>query len=280
MAEPAGFFLEVVFAATSVDSSTGPSDDEEVKNTERDFIRIFSDGACSGNPGPGGWGAVVLFRNDEVQELGGRESSTTNNRMEMMAALESLRLVADQNMPVHFYTDSTYLIRGITQWIWGWKKRGWKTADGGDVSNRDIWEALAEVIRARGPKAKIDWHYTRGHIGNPGNERCDRIAVAFSRNEPIHLFLGPYNQYSVNLHELPADTSLPEMKSPGEKKEAAFSYLSNIGGLVYRHKDWPSCQKRVSGKSGAKFKKAKSANDELEILRSWGLGAQTVINEG
>lgn len=270
----------VVFAATSVDSSKRPGDHRKVENTERDFIRIFSDGACSGNPGPGGWGAIVLFQNNQVQELGGREASTTNNRMEMMAALESLRLVADQNLPVHFYTDSTYLIRGITQWIWGWKKRGWKTADGGDVSNRDIWEELSEVIRSRGAKAKIDWHYTRGHIGNPGNERCDRIAVAFSRNESVRLFQGPYNLYSVNLNELPADTSLPEMKAPGEKKEAAFSYLSNIGGLVYRHKDWPSCQKRVSGQSGAKFKKAKSANDELEILRSWGLGAQTVINEG
>ncbi|WP_253696388.1 ribonuclease HI [Bdellovibrio bacteriovorus] len=245
----------------------------------RDYILIFSDGACSGNPGPGGWGSIVLLPNDQVQELGAGERSTTNNRMEMTAAVEALKFISAVPGPVHFYTDSTYLIRGITQWIWGWKKRGWKTAEGADVSNRDIWEELAQLIQARGPGNKIEWKYSRGHVGTPGNERCDRIAVAFSKNDYVSLYQGPLSSYPINMLEVPADTALPEMRAPGEKKEA-FSYLSNIGGLVYRHKNWPSCQNRVSGKSGAKFKKATSAADEIEILKSWGLSPQTVIKEG
>ncbi|WII72886.1 ribonuclease HI [Bdellovibrio sp. 22V] len=247
---------------------------------QRDHILIFSDGACSGNPGPGGWGSIVLFPEDQVQELGGGERQTTNNRMEMMAVLQALNFIAGDKRPVKFYSDSTYVIRGITQWIWGWRKRNWKTAEGDDVSNRDIWEELSDVVQARGAQGKIEWHYARGHVGTPGNERCDRIAVAFSRNDHVELYRGPYSSYSVNLMEVPADTSLPEMKQPGEKKAAAFSYLSNLGGLVYRHKDWPSCQRRVSGKSGAKFKKATSASDEIEILKSWGLSPQTEIKEG
>lgn len=249
-----------------------------MSDVKRNYITIFSDGACSGNPGPGGWGSVVLLPNNEVHELGAGEAQTTNNRMEMMAALEALRFVQDIKMPVHFYTDSTYLIRGITQWIWGWKKSGWKTADGKEVSNKDIWEGLAKVVQARGTEGKIDWRYSRGHIGIPGNERCDRIAVAFSKKDHINLYRGDFDHYTVNLMEVPKDTALPTQKSPTEKK-SAFSYLSNIGGMVFRHRDWDSCQKRVHGQSGAKFKKALSQNEEQDILKSWGLSATTTIKE-
>jgi ribonuclease HI len=249
-----------------------------VKNS-RGYIQIFSDGACSGNPGPGGWASVVLLPNDSVVELGGGDPATTNNRMEMAATVEALKYVAEIPGPVHFYTDSTYVIRGITQWIWGWKKRGWKTAEGADVSNRDLWEELGKVVTARGVSNKVDWRYSRGHVGIPGNERCDQIAVAFSKKDYVNLYSGSLENYPVNILEVPADHSLPEMRSPGEKK-AAHSYLSNIGGLVYRHKDWPACQRRVNGKSGAKFKKSTSASDELEILKSWGLPVSTAIKEG
>ncbi len=192
-----------------------------MQNTERDYILIFSDGACSGNPGPGGWGSVVLSQTDQVQELGGAEPSTTNNRMEMMAALEALRFIAATPGPVHFYTDSTYLIRGITQWIWGWKKRGWKTADGDEVSNRDLWEDIAKVVQARGVSNKIEWKYSRGHIGTPGNERCDRIAVAFSKNDHISLYHGPLKTYSINLLEVPADTSFLKCAKPVKKNKCS-----------------------------------------------------------
>lgn len=250
-----------------------------MQTNRRDYILIYSDGACSGNPGPGGWGSVVLWPDDQVQELGGGDPSTTNNRMEMMATIEALKLVASYQGPIHFYTDSTYIIRGITQWIWGWRKRNWKTAEGGDVSNRDLWEEIARLMQTRGTQGKIDWRYSRGHVGTPGNERCDRIAVAFSKKEYVSLYNGAYESYPVNLLQIPQDFSLPEMRQPTEKK-VAFSYLSNLGGLVYRHRDWPSCQKRVSGKSGAKFKKAMSAAEETEILKSWGLSPQTEIKQG
>ncbi|MNJ99727.1 Ribonuclease H [compost metagenome] len=250
-----------------------------MKKDSRNNIIVFSDGACSGNPGPGGWGTVVVLPNDSVYELGGGDRSTTNNRMEMTAALEGLRFLSDHPGVIDFYTDSTYLIRGITQWIWGWRRKGWKTADGKEVLNKDIWEELAKVIQARGPDGKIEWKYSRGHIGIPGNERCDEIAVAFSKNIKVSLYRGSLESYPIDILTFPTDTALPEMKSPGEKK-VAFSYLSNIGGLVYRHRDWPSCQRRVSGKSGAKFKKTTSASDEIEVLKSWGLGPQTEIKEG
>ena len=230
----------------------------------RDYIQIFSDGACSGNPGPGGWGSIILTPDDRVVEVGAADPSTTNNRMEMTAALEALKEISSVKIPVRFYTDSTYLIRGITQWVFGWRRRGWKTAEGGDVSNRDIWEELSNVVSARGAAGKIEWHYSRGHVGIPGNERCDEIAVAFSKRQRPSLYQGPLSHYSINILQVPSDTSLPEMKSPTEKK-AAFSYLSNIGGIVYRHKDWPSCQRRVNGQSGAKFKKATSSAEELDI---------------
>ncbi len=241
-------------------------------------IVIFSDGACSGNPGPGGWGAIVLLPSGFVTELGGAEAATTNNRMEMMATVQALRAVQQVLTTVDFYTDSTYIIRGITQWIHGWRRRGWKTAEGNEVSNKDLWEKLAELVAARGTAGQIEWKYARGHVGTPGNERCDVIAVAFSKHQSISLYRGPLESYSVDLLNVPEDTSLPEMKSPSEKK-AAFSYLSNIGGLVYRHKDWAACERRVKGKSGAKFKKSTSADDEKQILKSWGLETTTTIKE-
>ncbi len=246
----------------------------------RDYILVYSDGACSGNPGPGGWGSVLLFPDNQVVELGDGDPSTTNNRMEMTAAVEALRAVASLKFPLHFYTDSTYLIRGITQWIFGWRRNNWRTAEGNEVSNRDLWEEISRLLAARGATGKVDWRYSRGHVGTPGNERCDRIAVAFSKNEHVSLYRGDYESYHVDLLLTPKDITLPEMKGNGDKKKEAYSYLSNLGGLVYRHRDWPSCQRRVSGKSGAKFKKATSAAEEIEILKSWGLSAATDIKEG
>jgi len=105
-------------------------------------IILFTDGAAKGNPGPGGWGAIVLTPEHHVTELGGGSPHTTNNKMELGGAIAALQHVADRPEPVAIYTDSTYLIQGITQWVWGWRKRGWKTASGTDVLNRDLWEEL------------------------------------------------------------------------------------------------------------------------------------------
>lgn len=233
-----------------------------------DFVAIYTDGACSGNPGPGGWGAVIVTPDAKIIELGGGEKPTTNNRMEVMAALEALKRARVFDEPVKIYTDSTYLIRGITQWIWGWRRKGWKTAEGNDVSNRDLWEDLSRVLAGRGEDGKVEWNYVRGHMGNPGNERCDRIAVAFSKDQHVSLYQGALKDYGVDILDFPDSGPLPEMR-PKEEKKAAFSYLSSLNGVTMRHRDWASCERRVKGQSGAKFKKAMSAGDESEILKSW-----------
>lgn len=240
---------------------------------------IFTDGACTGNPGPGGWAAIIATPDGMIQELGGKNPTTTNNRMEMAGALHALRaLESPHPNPIVLYTDSTYVIRGITQWIWGWRSRGWKNAEGNEVSNRDMWEELAREVSRLKPTA-IEWKYVRGHTGVPGNERCDEIAVGFSTGKWVGLYQGPLLQYPVAIHDLPEDQPLPEMR-PKEKKAAAHSYLSYFGGVVMRHADWTSCERRVKGQSGAKFKKAMSEQDEALILKSWSLDpAKTVIEE-
>lgn len=242
-------------------------------------IIVFSDGACSGNPGPGGWGAIIIDSSEKVCELGGGEGSTTNNRMEMSGIKGALEFLAKTPGPVEIYTDSTYVIRGITQWVWGWKKNNWKTADGKEVSNKDLWEDLFALVKARG-KGTISWRYVRGHVGTPGNERCDEIAVAWSRGSSVRLYRGTLVDYGLDVLKLPTQEALPEMKSKSGPKVAAHSYLSNIGGIVYRHRDWSSCERRVKGKSGAKFKKAQSKDEEKKILVDWGLSSAVEIKEG
>jgi ribonuclease HI len=242
-------------------------------------ILIFCDGACSGNPGPGGWGAIVARPGGEIAELGGGQRATTNNQMELVAATEALRSIESDRSPVAIYTDSVYVIRGITQWIWGWRKRGWKSADGGDVANREYWEDLAAALAKRraamGKEGPVDWRFARGHSGIPGNERADEIAVAFSRGARPGLYRGPLLRYSWPIYDLPESHELPEMK-PREQKAKAFSYLSLLGSTPMRHATWAECERRVKGQPGAKFKKAASASDEEAILLAWGVDPKQV----
>ncbi|KMM17010.1 ribonuclease H [Synechococcus sp. GFB01] len=150
-------------------------------------VAAACDGACSGNPGPGGWGALLRFENGAVHEMGGAERATTNNRMELTAALALLETLKD--LPRHpdlvIRTDSRYLIDGLSTWLPAWKRRGWRTASGGAVLNRDLWEQLD---RAR--LADVSLQHVRGHSGDPDNERCDAIAVAFSRGQLPELAAG------------------------------------------------------------------------------------------
>jgi ribonuclease HI len=138
---------------------------------------IYTDGACSGNPGPGGWGVVVYFADGSVHEMGGAAAQSTNNRMEMQAAIAALEFLAasGQQSRVPVYTDSEYVKNGITQWITGWKKKGWKTSQGKPVLNQDLWQILDQLN-----SPEVEWRYVRGHTGNLGNERCDAIARTFS----------------------------------------------------------------------------------------------------
>lgn len=231
---------------------------------------VFTDGAASGNPGPGGWAACIRSPEGNIVELGGPEDNTTNNRMELMGVIRALAYLAKTRGQVAIFTDSTYVIRGITQWIWGWRKRDWKKADGSEVTNQDLWKRLFTLNYARKPA--VIWRYVPGHAGVPGNERCDRIAVGYSKKTRVRLFRGHEAEYDHDLTILPPDGPLPEMKKR-KAKPKAFSYLSEIGGDVVRHDNWASCESRVKGRSGARFKKAMSAENEREILQSWGLSA-------
>ena len=133
-------------------------------------VRAFTDGACSGNPGPGGWGAVLQF-GDHERELRGGAADTTNNRMELTAAIEALRALRE-SCRVSLTTDSTYVKDGITQWLANWKRNGWKTAAKKPVKNQDLWQALDH----ESSRHEIDWCWVKGHSGHPENERADRLA--------------------------------------------------------------------------------------------------------
>ena len=133
-------------------------------------VQIFTDGACKGNPGPGGWG-VLLRRGNTEKELSGAEGNTTNNRMEMTAAIEGLSALK-RTCAVDLYTDSKYLIDGITKWLPGWQKRGWKTASKKPVKNEDLWRRLADL----NARHRVTWHWVKGHSGHAENERADQLA--------------------------------------------------------------------------------------------------------
>jgi ribonuclease HI len=237
---------------------------------------VFTDGAAKGNPGPGGWGAIIVTPDERVAELGGGAPHTTNNRMELSGAIAALQHVAGRSEPVAIYTDSTYLIQGITQWIWGWRKRGWKTAEGADVLNRELWEELSALAAARnGSNARLEWHWVRGHVGTPGNERADEISVTFALRQRIDLYSGPLSGYPLAIFPLPGETTLPK-RSPSsgasaKTKAGAYSYVSVVGGIPMRHPTWADCERRVKGQPGARFKKAASAADEAAILSGWGI---------
>ena len=135
-------------------------------------VEIFTDGACKGNPGPGGWGAI-LRANGRERELSGGEPLTTNNRMELMAAIEALNALK-RPCHVQLYTDSNYVRDGITRWIHGWRRNGWKTADRKPVKNAELWQALLDATSPH----RVDWHWVKGHAGHPENERADALACA------------------------------------------------------------------------------------------------------
>tara|TARA_R110002072_G_scaffold37226_3_gene109162 strand:+ start:2058 stop:2501 length:444 start_codon:yes stop_codon:yes gene_type:complete len=138
-------------------------------------VQIFTDGACSGNPGPGGWGALLRYNGHE-KELSGGEPESTNNRMEMMAAIAALETLSRPS-EVILTTDSTYLRDGISKWVHGWIKRDWKTADKKPVKNKDLWLRLLAAAEPH----QVDWKWVKGHSGHPENERCDQLATAAAK---------------------------------------------------------------------------------------------------
>lgn len=166
-------------------------------------VEIFTDGACSGNPGPGGWGTILRF-NGTTKELSGGEAVTTNNRMELMAAISGLNALKEP-CTVDLYTDSKYVMDGISKWIHGWKKNGWKTADKKPVKNGELWQGLDEANR----RHKVTWHWVKGHAGHVENERADELA---------RLGMAPFKPQKKNSAEPTAPPSAAGRPAPNAGK--------------------------------------------------------------
>ncbi len=152
---------------------------EDIMDAGVTAVRIYSDGACKGNPGPGGWGALLKWNGHE-RELFGGEGNTTNNRMELLAVIKALESI-NRACQIEVYTDSQYVQKGIAEWITSWKRRGWKTADKKPVKNVDLWQRLDTLAAGH----RVTWHWVRGHAGHPENERADQLA-----NRGVAGFLG------------------------------------------------------------------------------------------
>ena len=254
---------------------------------KKDEIIIYTDGSSLGNPGPAGWGAILVINGEKVIELGGRESESTNNRMEIMGALESLRLVEKRKIEskkIIIHADSAYVLNGITMWIHAWVKNNWKTKLGDDVLNKDLWEPLYKVHLNLRSKYKIEWVKVKGHSGIHLNERCDVIATSFAGNNTTILFTGNTKDYeklfgiSLEDHKKSKKTKVKSSPTPGvmEKKKktakgAGYSYVSMIGGKIHVDKTWDACEKKVKGKSGAKYKKVFSKDEENDLIGLWSL---------
>ena len=194
-------------------------------------VAAATDGACSGNPGPGGWGALLRFEDGSVEEFGGHAPATTNNRMELQAALELLQRLKE--LPRHpdltLRTDSKYLIDGLGSWMKGWKRKGWKTAAGKPVLNQDLWKALDQARLDDVPLA-----YVKGHSGDPDNERVDRIAVAYSQGRAADLLSSSPPPAVVAADEDPAPLPLQQLLSRLELADrlASGGYSLNVMELA------------------------------------------------
>lgn len=237
---------------------------------QQQLITIFTDGSSLGNPGRGGWAAAIIFSSEKVVELGGHELETTNNRMELTAAIESLislkraDTIFDQ---VEIHTDSAYVLNGITTWVYGWERNGWITSTKDPVLNRDLWQTLLELVRFHQNNGKIIFKKVKGHSGMYGNERVDLIATEFAEHMSFDLYEGTMSEYEKLIGGNLFDGGGSEKKKTKSKKSTkpAYSYVSCINGKVYYDATWAECERRVKGVAGAKYKKAMDKKEEAKI---------------
>jgi ribonuclease HI len=223
---------------------------------------IFTDGSSRGNPGKGGWGAIIA-EGENLTEIGGREEETTNNRMEMKAVIEAFKKVSGEGK-ITVHIDSSYVVKGIREWIHGWEQNGWMTKAKEPVLNSDLWKELKAETVGR----SIFWNIIPGHAGISGNERCDVIATSHADSKPTSLYIGNVEGYQVNL-EIPK--VLPQKTSKKKSKSGvpAYSYVSKVDGKIETHKWWKDCEQRVKGAKGAKFQKVYSKTEEDDLIASW-----------
>ncbi len=225
----------------------------------------YADGSCLGNPGPGGWGIRLLYPDGNVEEFGAAEKQTTNNRMELQAAIAVLEHLGHlPNLTV--YTDSRYVLDGLTKWLPSWRRRGWITVTGTPVKNRSLWRKLAKLAHPQ-----INWQHVRGHTGNPNNERVDDIARAFASGQTPQLYYGRVGEPADPVRKTVPNTVRVQ---PSRRKSPSLSkpqYVSIIRGAVAVDHDWPSCEARVRGVSGARYKKVRTFEELAEFCAKHGV---------
>jgi len=232
----------------------------------------YTDGACLGNPGPGGWGVRILYADGTVCELGGKVAATTNNRMELQAAIAALQML-HTSPQVTIFTDSRYVIDGVTKWLRAWRRRGWVTSTNTPVKNRDLWMALESLSHPG-----VRWQHVYGHRGDPNNERVDTIARACAAGACPPLFCGRSGAPDDPV-VVPTATTLPprtvseppaRAHVPARAPTPAY-YVSIVHGTAALDTDWPACAARVRGVSGAQYRKVRTREELAAFCAAHGV---------
>ncbi len=220
-------------------------------------LLVYTDGACLGNPGPGGWGVRILYPENTVQERGGAAPHTTNNRMELQAAIAALETLQTASRATLF-TDSRYVIDGLTRWLAGWRERNWMTTAETPVKNQDLWERLDALQHAG-----ITWRHVRGHRGHPQNERVDHIARAFALGQSPTLFCGPAGAPGdpVALNAPPPAVPPAHAAVASQSTAQVLGYVSLVGGAIILDTNWPACAARVHKVAGAHYRKIRTLQE-------------------
>ncbi len=230
---------------------------------------IYTDGASRGNPGLGGWGAVILV-DDFVMEITGSKKKATNNQMELQAVISVLSDTSSRKYKgsVTVFSDSAYVVNGSNSWVWGWEKKGWITMNKTPVENKIMWQELLVLLKEY--KDRLTITKVSGHAGDLYNERCDELAVAAALGEKTNHFKGAQKDYDKFLEEI--GTTLKETKPKKNKNNTpAYSYISLVDGKVHTDKTWAACEKRVKGTKGAKYKKVFSKDEEISLVQDYTL---------
>jgi len=246
------------------------------KTAEKTLI-IYTDGASRGNPGLGGWAAVIIA-GTHAMEIVGNVERATNNQMELagVEAVLSDSGALSWDGPVVVYSDSMYVINGMTKWVKGWERNDWITSAKTPVENKAQWQNLLKLIQEYGKRLSVE--KVKGHAGDLYNERCDELAVAAALGEKPEVFSGTVEQYKIFLEgkgfsEMKLAFKKAAVKSKSKSDAVAYSYVSMVNGIVHADKTWAACEKRVKGAKGAKYKKVFSKAEETSLMQDYTLAS-------